>query len=86
MARSTTAESDVALQTFSCWPEAPAVLFEVQVFNATCLSGHSVFPAEDEIILLPGTQMVVTETEDLNLAPKVLKVRLTQVQGTAFIS
>ena len=52
-------------------------LFSVEAINARTLRAHSHFPTEDEVILLPGTHMVV-QTQ-FNPAPDLHVIHLKQL-------
>ena len=55
----------------------PRTLFSVEAINGRTIRAHSHFVSEDEILLLPGTQMMVQS--QLNPAPDLYIIHLKQV-------
>ena len=50
-------------------------LFSIEVFNARDISAHSYFKAEDEVLLLPGTQMEVRSQLDPSADLHIIHLR-----------
>ncbi len=57
--------------------EGPRTLFSVEVINGRTVKAHSHFVTEDELLLLPGTHMIVQS--QLNPAPDLYIIHLKQV-------
>jgi hypothetical protein len=60
--------------------EGSRTLFSVEVINGRTVKDHSHFVTEDELLLLPGTQMIVQS--QLNPAPDLYIIHLKQVIPT----